>query len=148
MRCNSYPMTNTKTKSYMVTYNNNLFLFSTNVFPISNSGPQPHLPLFLFFLSPHAVSPSSRSTSSSRSAAVVYCASRSKSGLVCGSGELWPVWRRPLEKRRAAGAFPIRRRNRQRVHLLFSQLRDHATGQNHTGGSAWATSINPKPKKP
>lgn len=94
--------------------------------------------LSLSFFSLYAPSPSRRSTSSSPYAAVVYRAYRSKPGLVCGCGQCWLVWWRPLERQCVAGAFPIRCRNWQRVHLLFSQLWDHPTGQNHTGGSAWA----------
>lgn len=100
---------------------------------ISCSDPPPHFPLFLFFFSLYAPSPSPRSTSSSLSAAVVYCAYRSEPRLVCGRGQYWPVWRRPMERERVAGAFPVRCGNRQRVHFLVSQLRDHPAGQNHTG---------------
>ena len=66
----------------------------------------PHLSSFslpTLHLPPHALLPPS--------AAVIYRAHSSKPRLVCGCGQCWPVWRRPMEGEYVTGAFPIWCRN-------------------------------------
>lgn len=92
---------------------------------------------FLSFFFCSGASPPICFTSCSLFPAVLYGADRSKPRLVRRRGQRWPLWWGPLERKRVTGAFPIWRRNWQRVHIFLSQLWDNSTGQNHTGVLAW-----------
>lgn len=114
-----------------------VYQLSSDLILSFHSYPHPHFLSFILFFLSNGPSPSIFSTSSSASPAVIYCANRTKSRLVCGHGQCWSVWWWPMERECVARALPIWCRNWQRLHIFISQLWDNPTRQNHTGRSGW-----------